>query len=55
MTECVLLSAESLPGVELMSTYRFKFGRSSLYKMPVTINPSGSARSEPRLRTYFRK
>ena len=46
---------ESLPGVELMANYHFKFGRSSLYKMPVTINPTGCARSEPKMRTHFKK
>lgn len=46
---------ESLPGVELLTNYAFKFGRLQLLDMPLAINPTGSARTEPKLRTHFRK
>ncbi|XP_036452981.1 histone-lysine N-methyltransferase 2C isoform X2 [Colossoma macropomum] len=42
--------AESLPGVEACSRYRFRYGRNPLLELPLCINPSGSARSE--LRSY---
>jgi hypothetical protein len=46
---------ESLPGVETLTNYAFKFGRLQLLDTPLTINPTGCARSEPKLRTHFRK
>ena len=46
---------ESLPGVETLTNYVFKYGRLQLLDMPLTINPTGCARSEPKLRTHFRK
>ena len=46
---------ESLPGVETLTNYAFKYGRLQLLDMPLTINPTGCARSEPKLRTHFRK
>lgn len=39
---------ESLPGVETLTDYEFKFGRSPLLELPLAINPSGCARTEPR-------
>jgi hypothetical protein len=44
-----------LPGVETLTNYAFKFGRLQLLDMPLTINPTGCARSEPKLLTHFRK
>ncbi|XP_076829212.1 histone-lysine N-methyltransferase 2C isoform X14 [Brachyhypopomus gauderio] len=38
--------AESLPGVEACSRYRFRYGRNLMLELPLSINPSGSARSE---------
>jgi hypothetical protein len=46
---------ESLPGVETLTNYAFKYGKLQLLDMPLTINPTGCARSEPKLRTHFRK
>lgn len=46
---------ESLPGVETLTNYAFKYGRLQLLDMPLTLNPTGCARSEPKLRTHFRK
>lgn len=37
---------ESLPGVETLTDYRFKYGRNPLLELPLAINPSGSARTE---------
>lgn len=41
---------ESLPGVETLSDYRFKYGRNPLLELPLAINPSGAARTEPRIK-----
>ncbi|CAL4174230.1 unnamed protein product, partial [Meganyctiphanes norvegica] len=38
---------ESLPGVDTLSDYNFKYGRNPLFEMPLAINPTGCARSEP--------
>ncbi|XP_070175347.1 histone-lysine N-methyltransferase 2C-like isoform X3 [Littorina saxatilis] len=46
---------ESLPGADLLHNYHFKFGRSPLIEMPPAINPTGCARTEPKLRTHFRR
>lgn len=46
---------ESLPGTDLLQNYNFRFGRSNLIEMPLTINPTGCARSEPKLRTHFKR
>ncbi|RNA40288.1 Histone-lysine N-methyltransferase trr [Brachionus plicatilis] len=51
----VIRLVESLPGVETLTNYAFKFGKLQLLDMPLAINPTGSARSEPKLRTHFRK
>ncbi|KAL3317387.1 hypothetical protein Ciccas_003957 [Cichlidogyrus casuarinus] len=43
-------------GIEHVIGYSFKFGRTQLIsEMPLAINPTGCARSEPSLRTYVRK
>uniref|UniRef100_A0A1B6CMU8 Histone-lysine N-methyltransferase n=1 Tax=Clastoptera arizonana TaxID=38151 RepID=A0A1B6CMU8_9HEMI len=39
---------ESLPGVETLTDYRFKYGRNPLLELPLAINPSGCARCEGR-------
>ena len=44
---------ESLPGIEHISNYNFRFGRSPHMELPLAINPTGCARSEPKLRTHF--
>lgn len=41
---------ESLPGVETLTDYRFKYGRNPLLELPLAVNPSGCARTEPRAR-----
>ncbi|OWF43010.1 Histone-lysine N-methyltransferase 2C [Mizuhopecten yessoensis] len=46
---------ESLPGTDQLTNYHFKFGRSSLIDMPLLINPTGCARTEPKMRTHFRR
>jgi hypothetical protein len=51
----IIRLVESLPGVETLTNYAFKYGRLQLLDMPLTINPTGCARSEPKLRTHFRK
>ena len=51
----VVFSLFQLPGTELLAGYAFKFGKTQLIEMPPAINPTGCARSEPKLRTHFRK
>jgi len=51
----VLKIIESMPGIEMLPNYHFRYGRCSLYKLPLAINPSGCARTEPKLRIHFRK
>ncbi|XP_026321911.1 uncharacterized protein LOC113231673 isoform X2 [Hyposmocoma kahamanoa] len=46
---------ESLPGIETLTDYRFKFGRSALLEGGLAVNPSGCARCEPRLRSQWRR
>lgn len=41
---------ESLPGVETLHDYRFKYGRNPLLELPLAINPSGAARTEARVK-----
>ncbi|XP_076251798.1 uncharacterized protein LOC143191021 isoform X3 [Rhynchophorus ferrugineus] len=41
---------ESLPGIDTLTDYKFKYGRNPLLELPLAINPSGAARTEPRLR-----
>lgn len=42
---------ESLPGIETLNDYKFKYGRNPLLELPLAINPSGAARTEPKLKT----
>ncbi|KAL4624619.1 histone-lysine N-methyltransferase 2C-like [Arapaima gigas] len=44
----VMRIAESLPGVEACENYTFRYGRNPLMHLPLAVNPSGCARSEPR-------
>ncbi|CAG7629500.1 unnamed protein product [Allacma fusca] len=46
---------ESLPGIETLTDYNFKYGRNPLLELPLAINPTGCARSEPKLRTHFKR
>lgn len=46
---------ESLPGVDTLSDYSFRYGRSPLLELPLAINPTGCARAEPKLRTHFKR
>ncbi|CAN7943570.1 unnamed protein product, partial [Ixodes pacificus] len=46
---------ESLPGVDTLNDYNFRYGRSPLLELPLAINPTGCARSEPKLRTHFKR
>lgn len=46
---------ESLPGIESLADYKFKYGRNPLLELPLAVNPTGCARSEPKLRTHFKR
>ncbi len=44
-----------MPGVDQMQGYNMRYGRSPNMELPLAINPSGCARSEPHLRTHFKR
>lgn len=44
----------SASGIETLTDYRFKFGRSALLEGGLCVNPSGAARGEARGRTWRR-
>ncbi|KHJ46792.1 SET domain protein, partial [Trichuris suis] len=46
---------ESLPGIDTLVTYEFKYGRCPLLELPLAVNPSCSARCEPRFRTNVKR
>ena len=46
---------ESLPGIESLTDYTFKYGRNPLLELPLAVNPSGCARSELMERTRVKR
>ena len=44
-----------MPGVDQMQGYNMRYGRSPIMELPLAINPTGCARSEPLLRTHFKR
>lgn len=38
-----------------MQGYNMRYGRSPIMELPLAINPTGCARSEPLLRTHFKR
>ncbi|KAJ8010661.1 hypothetical protein DPEC_G00077430 [Dallia pectoralis] len=46
---------ESLPGVEACDRYTFRYGQNPLMELPLAINPTGSARSEPKASTHVKR
>ena len=51
----VLKVLESLPGIESLTDYTFKYGRNPLLELPLAVNPTGCARSEPKMRTHVKR
>ncbi|KAK4472114.1 hypothetical protein MN116_005482 [Schistosoma mekongi] len=52
----IVRAVESLPGVDSLRDYVFNFGRLELIsEMPLAVNPSGCARSEPKMQTYVKR
>ncbi|XP_074537672.1 histone-lysine N-methyltransferase 2D isoform X3 [Halichoeres trimaculatus] len=51
----VMRITESLPGVESCQNYQFRYGRHPLMELPLMINPTGSARSEPKVATQCKR
>uniref|UniRef100_A0ABM5GMV7 [histone H3]-lysine(4) N-methyltransferase n=1 Tax=Pogona vitticeps TaxID=103695 RepID=A0ABM5GMV7_9SAUR len=47
--------AESLPGVEACESYTFRYGRNPLMELPLAINPTGCARSEPKMSSHVKR
>ena len=43
-----------MPGVDQMQGYNMRYGPSPIMELPLAVNPTGSARSEPLLKTHFR-
>ncbi|CAK8671690.1 unnamed protein product [Clavelina lepadiformis] len=46
---------ESLPNIELCANYKFRYGRSPILELPLAINPTGCARSEPHIKHSRKK
>lgn len=44
-----------LPGVENCQNYTFRYGRHPLMELPLMINPTGCARSEPKILTHCKR
>ncbi|RWS06901.1 Histone-lysine N-methyltransferase MLL3-like protein [Dinothrombium tinctorium] len=51
----VIRILESLQGIDTLSDYNFRYGRSQFLELPLAINPTGCARTEPKLRTHFKR
>jgi len=51
----VIKVLESLPGIESLTDYNFKYGRNPLLELPLAVNPTGCARSEPLMRTRVKR
>uniref|UniRef100_H3DC79 [histone H3]-lysine(4) N-methyltransferase n=1 Tax=Tetraodon nigroviridis TaxID=99883 RepID=H3DC79_TETNG len=51
----VMRITESLPGVENCQNYQFRYGRHPLMELPLMINPTGCARSEPKVSTQCKR
>ncbi|XP_016052433.1 PREDICTED: histone-lysine N-methyltransferase 2C isoform X1 [Miniopterus natalensis] len=47
--------AESLPGVEACENYTFRYGRNPLMELPLAVNPTGCARSEPKMSAHVKR
>jgi histone-lysine N-methyltransferase MLL3 len=45
---------ESLPGIESLKSYIFKYGRNPMLELPLAVNPTGCARSEAALKTHVK-
>ncbi|XP_061096332.1 histone-lysine N-methyltransferase 2C-like isoform X3 [Conger conger] len=46
---------ESLPGVEACDSYTFRYGPNPLMELPLSINPTGSARSQPKASSHGKR
>uniref|UniRef100_F6VYY7 [histone H3]-lysine(4) N-methyltransferase n=3 Tax=Ciona intestinalis TaxID=7719 RepID=F6VYY7_CIOIN len=46
---------ESLPNIELCANYKFRFGRSPVLELPLAVNPTGCARTEPHIKQCRKK
>ena len=46
---------ESLPGIESLNNYNFKYGANPLLELPLAVNPTGCARFEPKMRTRVKR
>ncbi|XP_069067217.1 histone-lysine N-methyltransferase 2C isoform X4 [Pleurodeles waltl] len=47
--------AESLPGVEACENYTFRYGCNPLMELPLSINPTGCTRSEPKTSSHVKR
>merc|ERR1719204_1985814 len=46
---------ESLPGIESLREYTFKYGRNPMLELPLAVNPTGCARAEPKMHTNIKR
>jgi histone-lysine N-methyltransferase MLL3 len=53
--QSVVRILESMQGVDTLQDYNFRYVRSQLLELPLAVNPSGCARTEPKLRTHFKR
>lgn len=53
--QSVMRILESLPGVDSLPDYNFRFGRSHFIELPLPINPTGCARTEPRVLVPYKR
>lgn len=44
-----------LPGVEACENYTFRYGRNPLMELPLAVNPTGCARSEPKMSAHVKR
>jgi histone-lysine N-methyltransferase MLL3 len=51
----VIRILESMHGVDTLSDYNFRFNRNQLIELPLAINPTGCARTEPYHRSHSKR
>ncbi|KAG9356115.1 hypothetical protein JZ751_000959 [Albula glossodonta] len=51
----VYLKGEDLFGLTVSANYTFRYGRNPLMELPLAVNPSGSARSEPKAISHAKR
>lgn len=55
LSVCVCSASFQLPGVEACENYTFRYGRNPLMELPLAVNPTGCARSEPKMSAHVKR